>query len=138
MIIRTDLQDCSLRPWQSGDKAALVRNGNNRKVWRNLTDLFPHPYTEADADYWLSFANRAALSVHLAIEFEGEAVGGIGIIAGEGKSRSFTRMGSRSTVSSMHSFGTIERQGICCQNLTNPQHRRGFPANMLPSEDIEK
>jgi len=87
MLIRTDLPNCNLRPWKSEDKAALVRNGNSRSVWRNLTDLFPHPYTEADADYWLSFANQALPSIHYAIEFEGEAAGGIGVIAGEGTGR---------------------------------------------------
>ena len=62
----------------------MVGNANNRKVWRNLTEMFPHPYTEADADYWLSFANQAAPSIHYALEFAGEAVGGIGVIACEG------------------------------------------------------
>lgn len=84
MLIRTDLPSCNLRPWKLEDKAAMVRNGNNRKVWRNLTEMFPHPYTQADADSWLSFANQAAPSIHYAIEFEGEAAGGIGIIAGKG------------------------------------------------------
>jgi [ribosomal protein S5]-alanine N-acetyltransferase len=87
MLLRTDFPSCTLRPWRSEDKEALVRNANNQKVWRNLTEMFPHPYTEADADYWLSFANQAAPSIHCAIEFEGEAVGGVGVIAGEGIAR---------------------------------------------------
>lgn len=41
------------------------------------------PYTEADADGWISFARQAEPSIHLAIEFEGQAVGGAGIISGE-------------------------------------------------------
>ena len=84
MLLRTDLPSCTLRPWQSEDKAALVRKANNRKIWRNLTEMFPHPYTETDADYWLTFGNQAAPSIHYAIEFEGEAAGGIGVIASEG------------------------------------------------------
>lgn len=84
MHIPTTLSGCTLRSWRQSDKADLIRNANNRKVWRNLTDMFPHPYTEADADTWLRIANAEGRSVHLAIEFNGAAVGGIGAIAGEG------------------------------------------------------
>lgn len=84
MLIPTSLANCSLRPWKPDDKADLVRHANNRKVWRNLTHLFPHPYTDADADQWITTANQSGPSLHLAIDFEGTAIGGIGVIAGEG------------------------------------------------------
>lgn len=84
MILHTDLKECRLRPWKPEDETDLVRHANNRRIWRNLTDSFPHPYTEADADSWIQFANECAGSTHLAIEFSGTAIGGIGIIAGEG------------------------------------------------------
>jgi len=87
MLIRTNLAGCCLRPWTHEDKSALVRNANNRKVWRNLTETFPHPYTPEDAEYWLSIANQAEPSIHLAIELDGMAVGGIGVISGEGIGR---------------------------------------------------
>lgn len=75
---------CVLRPWRDGDQDALVRHADNRRVWRNLTHLFPHPYTRQDAEFWLSMASEPSRSTHLAITFDGEAVGGIGAIAGEG------------------------------------------------------
>lgn len=84
MLLHTDLQDCCLRPWKAEDKKNLVNNANNHKIWRNLAHMFPHPYTEADAEFWISFANEPSSSTHLAIEFQGVAVGGIGIISGEG------------------------------------------------------
>ncbi|MFT5286904.1 MAG: ribosomal-protein-alanine N-acetyltransferase [Planctomycetota bacterium] len=84
MRICTELPNCWLRPWRIEDKPALLLHGNNREVWRNLTDLFLHPYTEDDADFWVRFANQNSPSIHFAIEFDGEAVGGIGAIAGEG------------------------------------------------------
>jgi RimJ/RimL family protein N-acetyltransferase len=87
MLLQTDLSTCTLRPWNAEDKVAFVRNANNRNVWRNLTEMFPHPHTAADTVYWLSFSNHAAPSVHLAIEFEGEAASGIGFTAGEGIAR---------------------------------------------------
>ena len=87
MNIPTNHPDCSLRPWTKDDKPALILNANNRVVWRNLTDTFPYPYTEADADFWIGFANQAAPSIHLAIDVHGAVVGGIGIIAGQGIAR---------------------------------------------------
>ena len=84
MRLPTGLRDCVLRPWAPADKPSLVANANNHKVWRNLADIFPHPYTDADADQWLRIANSPGRSITFAIEFEGEAVGGIGARAGEG------------------------------------------------------
>lgn len=82
--IATAIPGCVLRPWRAADKPALLRNANNRKVWRNLTDLFPHPYTEDEADAWLAHASDSGRSVHLAIEVDGQAAGGAGAIAGQG------------------------------------------------------
>jgi hypothetical protein len=73
MHLPTSLPHCILRPWQSSDKAALVHHADNRKVWRNLTELFPHPYTEADAEQWVAIASSPGDDTHLAIEVEGEA-----------------------------------------------------------------
>jgi ribosomal-protein-alanine N-acetyltransferase len=82
--LQTDLPGCVLRPWRDTDKDDLVREANNRRVWRNMTHTFPHPYTERDADLWLAIAADPGASIQLAIALEGRAVGGIGVIAGEG------------------------------------------------------
>lgn len=84
MLIPTDIPGCRLRPWQGGDVDSLVRHADNRKVWRNLRHTFPHPYTAADAQAWIRLAGLPGASVHLAIEVDGDAVGGIGAIAGVG------------------------------------------------------
>ncbi len=84
MVIPTSDPNCVLRPWREGDQEALVRHANNRRVWRNLTHTFPHPYTLADAEHWLSIANTDPRSIHLAIELQGQAIGGVGAIAGTG------------------------------------------------------
>ena len=93
MLIGTELSGCNLRSWRAEDKTTLVRHANNLKVWRNLTEDFPHPYTEADAEDWFSIANNASPSIHLAIELEGEAVGGTGVIAGDGIARHTAQFG---------------------------------------------
>ena len=81
--IETSHPSVILRRWHAGDKDDLVAQANNRAVWRNLTGTFPHPYTPADADFWISLSNRPSRSLHLCIEVDGRAAGGIGVIAGE-------------------------------------------------------
>jgi RimJ/RimL family protein N-acetyltransferase len=68
-----------IRSWRPEDVPSLVRHANNRRVWRNLRDRFPHPYTASDADDWIRHAARAAPQTHFAIAVDGEAVGGIGL-----------------------------------------------------------
>ena len=69
-----------LRPWRWSDADAIVRHANNRKIWLNLRDRFPHPYTEADAHAWLAGCAAEHGEPHnFAIELEGEAIGGIGL-----------------------------------------------------------
>jgi RimJ/RimL family protein N-acetyltransferase len=75
-----DADPLILRPWRSADGAALVRHANNRKIWLNLRDRFPHPYTQADANGWLALRAADTGDPHnFAIEFEGDAIGGIGL-----------------------------------------------------------
>ena len=68
------------RNWRSRDVEALCRHANNRNIWLNLLDRFPHPYTRRDAERWIDL-NNATLSppVNFAIELDGEAIGGVGM-----------------------------------------------------------
>jgi RimJ/RimL family protein N-acetyltransferase len=83
-LTRLDAGPCVVRDWVPSDKPSLVRAANNRNVWRNLSHRFPHPYSEADADYWFRAIADAGEPTHWAIEVDGEAVGGIGVELGEG------------------------------------------------------
>jgi RimJ/RimL family protein N-acetyltransferase len=69
-----------VRDWRDADRESLVRHANNRKVWRNLKDRFPHPYTDADARRWLRLAQTDPGATGWAIEVDGEAAGGIGLV----------------------------------------------------------
>jgi RimJ/RimL family protein N-acetyltransferase len=74
-----DLGLCLLRPFQPDDVASIVRYANDREVWRNLRDRFPHPYTPADADNWLRLVETLPAGSQFAITVGGAAVGGIGL-----------------------------------------------------------
>ena len=69
-----------LRPWQRGDSEALVEHANNRRIWQNLRDAFPHPYTADDGDRWLAVADKFDPPRNFAIVVDGQAVGGIGLV----------------------------------------------------------
>jgi [ribosomal protein S5]-alanine N-acetyltransferase len=75
---------CTVRDWRVSDRESLLRYADNRNIWRNLTHRFPHPYTAAEADAWFAFLAGMPEPSHWAIEVEGVAVGGIGVILGEG------------------------------------------------------
>jgi ribosomal-protein-alanine N-acetyltransferase len=77
------LSRCTIRPWAADDAPALVRHANDREVWRNLRDRFPHPYTPDDAVVWLTFVAQQEPVTHFAIAVEGEAGGGIGFTLGD-------------------------------------------------------
>ena len=65
------------------DVDSLVRHADNRDVWRNLGDRFPHPYTVQDAESWCSRLADGPDSTHWAIDVGGDAVGGVGMDIGE-------------------------------------------------------
>jgi RimJ/RimL family protein N-acetyltransferase len=71
------LAGATLRPWRPGDELSLVRHADNRNVWRNLRDAFPHPYTSADARAWIAHAATRPADTVFAVVVDGAAVGGI-------------------------------------------------------------
>jgi ribosomal-protein-alanine N-acetyltransferase len=70
-----------------------VRHADNRKIWRNLMDRFPHPYTARDADEWVAHAGPITPPQHLAIEVDGAAAGGIGLDLGTDVNRRAAEIG---------------------------------------------
>jgi RimJ/RimL family protein N-acetyltransferase len=71
------LSRANLRPWRRGDAESLARHADDREVWRNMRDRFPHPYTLRDAKEWLAFVETVPAGTNFAIDVEGAAVGGI-------------------------------------------------------------
>lgn len=69
----------SLRKWTENDLANLVKYANNPLIAQNLTNIFPHPYTEESGRKFIGFARQHdPIRIH-AIDVEGEAAGAIGI-----------------------------------------------------------
>jgi [ribosomal protein S5]-alanine N-acetyltransferase len=72
-------REIHLRAWKPGDEEELVGIANNRKIWRNMTDRFPHPYTLRDAAAWIEISKeRPQDQRHFAILLDRSIVGGTG------------------------------------------------------------
>lgn len=83
----------AIRPWDRGDAHALVKYANNRKIWLNLRDAFPHPYTAASADAFLDIVERQNPTTFFAIATRDEAIGAIGIMLNRDVHRLTAEMG---------------------------------------------
>jgi len=70
-----------LRDWTPGDAISLVKHADNPRIAGMMRDAFPSPYTPGDAKRFLATASSPGPgpNLFLAIEKDGEAVGGIGI-----------------------------------------------------------
>ena len=73
-----------LRPWRMSDAADVVRYADNPRVAENLRDLFPSPYTLADAESFIAACLEAGGRGQLcrAIDVGGQAVGTISLTVG--------------------------------------------------------
>ena len=84
---------CKIRSWRFEDAGAIVRHADNRKIWLNLRDRFPHPYTDADAQTYLKQVVSTQPEINFAIDLAGEAVGGVGFVPGTDVERHSAEVG---------------------------------------------
>jgi len=71
---------CIIRDWRVEDASSLARHADNRRIWLMVRDRFPSPYTIEDAEHWVHHCVRALPATDFAIEVDGEAAGGIGVV----------------------------------------------------------
>lgn len=70
----------SIREWKHTDAADLAAALSNKKILDNLRDGLPYPYTEKDAENYISFILNSDPhdTFAYAIDVDGKAVGSIG------------------------------------------------------------
>ena len=74
------LKTCDVRSWRTSDAESLLRHANNRNIWLNLRDAFPHPYTKHDARAYIRSVRERTPETTFAIAVDDEAVGSIGFV----------------------------------------------------------
>ncbi len=72
-----------LRPWDAawrdGDQERFLTLADDYDVWINLRDRFPHPYTRADAEFWVALNSDQDPVTQFAICDAAGPIGGIGL-----------------------------------------------------------
>lgn len=85
--------NCLLRPLELTDIESLARHANDRGVWQNLRDRFPHPYGEADALAWIEHVRSRPVQTSFGIDVDGQAIGSISLMIGEDIARHTAELG---------------------------------------------
>jgi RimJ/RimL family protein N-acetyltransferase len=74
--------DNLIRNWRRDDAASVARYANNRKIWINLRDAFPHPYGLEDAEFFIAHVLDSDPQTVFAIATPSQAIGSIGLMMG--------------------------------------------------------
>jgi len=68
----------TIRSFRESDADSIARYANNRKIWLNLRDAFPHPYTVQDGSDFIEMVSTRKIETTFAISIGDAAVGSIG------------------------------------------------------------
>jgi RimJ/RimL family protein N-acetyltransferase len=83
-----------LREWKKSDAAALAKIANNKKIWDNVRDRLPYPYTKKDAKEWLALVKKQKKpATTFCVEADGELAGSIGFTLKEDVFRKTVEIG---------------------------------------------
>jgi [ribosomal protein S5]-alanine N-acetyltransferase len=74
------LTGCEVRSWRPSDAESLAASANNRRIWMNLRDAFPHPYTLRDAREFIRAVRQRMPETTFAITVDDRAIGSIGFV----------------------------------------------------------
>ena len=79
-----DCGACTLRRFRAADAGSLAQVANDRDIWLQLRDRFPHPYRLEHAEAFIGMCEKQDTPTNLAICVAegGPAIGSIGIIPG--------------------------------------------------------
>ena len=69
-----------IRCWKKEDAAALTAIANNKKIWLNVRDRFPHPYTLDDAFQWIAYTSDQKPLQNFAVLSSNIIVGSVGVL----------------------------------------------------------
>jgi RimJ/RimL family protein N-acetyltransferase len=76
--LETERDDVLLESWNGDLKAGLLRAADDERINQFMTDRFPYPYTDADADEWLKRCEQQDPKVSFATLVDGIVAGGVG------------------------------------------------------------
>lgn len=92
-MIQIRCTTCLLRPLVPADAAALALHANDRDIWLNLRDRFPHPYLVRDAENYIAAAAAHPVQTGFGIIVDGEPAGSVGLMPGTDIERKTAEIG---------------------------------------------
>ena len=88
-----DCPRARLRPLVAADAPSLARHADDRGVWENLRDRFPHPYTVDDALGYITHVAARPVQTSFGVVVDGMAIGSISLMLGEDIARRSAEVG---------------------------------------------
>jgi ribosomal-protein-alanine N-acetyltransferase len=82
-----------LREWKRSDAEALAKIANNKKIWDNVRDRLPYPYSKKDAKEWLALVKQQEIVTTFCVEADGEMAGSVGFTMKEDVYRKSVEVG---------------------------------------------
>ncbi len=73
-------KEIKIRSLELSDKPDLVQLANNKKIWDNLRDYIPFPYTDDDAEFFINLTQDENPKQTFGILYNGELSGVIGLV----------------------------------------------------------
>ncbi len=73
------MEKFKLKKLELADALIFSMHANNRNIWLNLTDRFPHPYTEENAIDFIKLTHQKEPTEVLGIYVGSEPIGAIGL-----------------------------------------------------------
>ena len=70
--------------WGDGDQDRMITLADDYDIWANLGDIFPHPYTRADAEAWVALQSGRDPVEHFAVCDAAGPIGGMGLTTRQG------------------------------------------------------
>lgn len=106
-----------LREWKKEDAESIAKAANNPNIAQNLRNVFPCPYTLADAEWYVNdcIANEGNRQITRAIEIDGKAVGSIGIFIKDDVYEKSGELGYWLSEDYWHQGITSQAAGIICK-----------------------
>jgi len=83
----------TLREWKKSDAEELAKIANNKKIWDNVRDRLPYPYTKKDAKEWLSLVRQQERTTTFCVEADGAMAGSVGFTMKEDVYRKSVEIG---------------------------------------------
>jgi RimJ/RimL family protein N-acetyltransferase len=72
-------EEVTLRPLETTDNTQIALLANNIKIWNNVRDMMPYPYSLNDADEFIGFCMNEEPTTTFAIVYKSELTGLIGL-----------------------------------------------------------